>query len=111
MDLVSKILIHKLGPNHVGIGSRIERSRVLKIAVNYVIFSCFLWVAPQKISSGSQFRRMKSWVRHCSKSLMSSINLEQASRYLSSHFLNVAAFSRLIKISSCGYPFISTFNL
>ncbi len=41
MDLVSKILIHKLGPNHVGIGSRIERSRVLKIAVNYVIFSCF----------------------------------------------------------------------
>lgn len=48
MDLVSKILIHKLGPNHVGIGSRTERSRVLKIAVNYVIFSCFLWVAPQK---------------------------------------------------------------
>ena len=29
MDLVSKILIHKLGPNHVGIGSRTERSRVL----------------------------------------------------------------------------------
>lgn len=28
MDLVSKILIHKLGPNHVGIGSRTERSRV-----------------------------------------------------------------------------------
>ena len=30
MDLVSKILIHKLGPNHVGIGSRTERLRVLK---------------------------------------------------------------------------------
>ena len=28
MDLVSKILIHKLGPNHVGIGSKTERLRV-----------------------------------------------------------------------------------
>lgn len=50
MDLVSKILIHKLGPNHVGIGSRIERSRVLKIAVNYVIFSWFFMGSPQKKS-------------------------------------------------------------
>jgi hypothetical protein len=48
MDLVSKILIHKLGPNHVGIGSRTERSRVLKIAVNHVIFSYFLWVVQKK---------------------------------------------------------------
>lgn len=28
MDLVSKILIPKLSPNHVGIGSRTERLRV-----------------------------------------------------------------------------------
>lgn len=34
MDLVSKILIHKLGPNHVGIGSRTERSRVPRKAKN-----------------------------------------------------------------------------
>lgn len=109
--MVSVPVVPKLNPNHVGIGSRTERLRVLKIAVNHVIFSYFFMGSPKKISSGSQFRRMKSWVGHCSKSLMSSINLEQASRYLSSHFLNVAAFSRLIKISSCGYPFISTFNL
>ena len=106
-------LVDALVSNTSGFTSIPVRPRVwvLKIAVNHMIFSYFLWVAPQKISSGSQFRRMKSWVGHCSKSLMSSINLEQASRYLSSHFLNVAAFSRLIKISSCGYPFISTFNL
>ena len=48
MDLVSKILIHKLGANHVGIGSRTERLRVLKIAVNHVIFSYFLWVVQKK---------------------------------------------------------------
>ena len=111
MDLVSKILIHKLGPNHVGIGSRTERSRVLKIAVNYVIFSCFLWVAPQKNLKRKPIQANEILGRTLQQSLMSSINLEQASRYLSSHFLNVAAFSRLIKISSCGYPFISTFNL
>ena len=111
MDEVSILLIPKSNSNHARIGSRTERLRVLKIAVIHVIFSYFFMGSPKKISSGSQFRRMKSWVGHCSKSLMSSINLEQASRYLSSHFLNVAAFSRLIKISSCGYPFISTFNL
>ena len=30
MDLVSKILIPKLSPNHVGIGSRTEQLRVLR---------------------------------------------------------------------------------
>lgn len=49
MDLVSKILIHKLGPNHVGIGSRTERSRVLKIAVNYVISAVFMGSPPKNL--------------------------------------------------------------
>ena len=48
MDEVSILLIPKSSSNHARIGSRTERLRVLKIAVNYVIFSCFLWVAPQK---------------------------------------------------------------
>ncbi|EOA49820.1 hypothetical protein HMPREF1532_02220 [Bacteroides salyersiae WAL 10018 = DSM 18765 = JCM 12988] len=44
MDLVSKILIHKLGPNHVGIGSRTERSRVLKrTKLNYSVCPFFLF--------------------------------------------------------------------
>lgn len=48
MDEVSILLIPKSNSNHARIGSRTERLRVLKIAVNHVIFSYFLWVAPKK---------------------------------------------------------------
>ena len=44
MDEVSILLIPKSSSNHARIGSRTERLRVLKIAVNHVIFSYFLWV-------------------------------------------------------------------
>lgn len=46
--MVSVPVVPKLNPNHVGIGSRTERLRVLKIAVNHVIFSYFLWVVQKK---------------------------------------------------------------
>lgn len=46
MDLVSKILIPKLSPNHVGIGSRTERLRVRKAKINpckYKVYKGFLF--------------------------------------------------------------------
>ena len=48
MDEVSILLIPKSSSNHARIGSRTERLRVLKIAVNHVIFSYFLWVVQIK---------------------------------------------------------------
>lgn len=48
MDEVSILLIPKSSSNHARIGSRTERLRVLKIAVNHLIFSYFLWVVQKK---------------------------------------------------------------
>lgn len=44
MDLVSKILIHKLGPNHVGIGSRTERSRgqLTPVSLGFTVFFVYM---------------------------------------------------------------------
>lgn len=49
MDEVSILLIPKSSSNHARIGSRTERLRVLKIAVNHVIFSYFLWVVQKNL--------------------------------------------------------------
>ena len=63
MDLVSKILIPKLSPNHVGIGSRTERLRVLKRGKlkNSLRFSFLLLITHWFADRLSQVLYSKNW--------------------------------------------------